>query len=85
MEMQKINSGKLRAAGYDARLKVLRVELDNGSTLEHSGVSEDMWRRFSASGSVWSFYRDNIEEESAAKRVSGKPAAAKNPLDDLFG
>ena len=85
MEMIKINSGKLRAAGYDARLRVLRIELDNGSTLEHSGVSEDMWRRFSASGSAWSFYRDNIEEEFAAKRVSGKATAAKNPLDDLFG
>ncbi len=85
MEMKKINSGKLRAIGYDARARTLRVELDNGSTFEHGGVSEDMWRRFSASGAAWSFYRDNIEEEFAAKRVSGKAAAAKNPLDDLFG
>jgi hypothetical protein len=85
MEMKKINSGKLRAIGYDARSRTLRVELDNGSTLEYSGVSEDMWRRFSASAAAWSFYRDNIEEELSARHVSGKPSAGKNPLDDLFG
>jgi hypothetical protein len=43
------------------------------------------WRRLSSSGSAWSYYRDNIEEEFAAKRVSGKPSAGKNPLDELFG
>ena len=83
--MKKINSGKLRAIGYDARLRTLRVELDNGNTLEYSGVSENIWRRFSGSGAAWSFYRDDIEEEFAAKRVSGKAPADKNPLDDLFG
>ena len=85
MEMKKINSGRLRAIGYDACLRTLRVELDNGNTLEYSGVSEDIWRRFSSSGAAWSFYRDNIEEEFATKRVSGKALADKNPLDDLFG
>ncbi len=85
MEMKKISSGKLRAIGYDARLRTLRVELDNGNTLEYSGVGEDIWRRFSSSGAAWSFFRDNIEEEFAARRVSGKAHADKNPLDDLFG
>jgi hypothetical protein len=85
MEMKKINSGKLRAIGYDARLRTLRVELDNGNTLEYSGVGDEMWRRLSGSGAAWSFYRDNIEEEFSAVRVSGKAMAAKNPLDDLFG
>ncbi len=85
MEMKRVSSGKLRAIGYDARLKTLRVELDQGSTLEYKGVSEDIWRRFSGSGAAWSFYRDNIEEEFSATRVSGKPSAGKNPLDDLFG
>lgn len=85
MEMKRVSSGKLRAIGYDARLRTLRVELDEGSTLEYSGVSEDIWRRFSGSGAAWSFYRDNIEEEFSARPVSGKPSAGKNPLDDLFG
>ena len=84
MEMKKINSGKLRAIGYDSRTRLLQVQLDDGSTLQYVGVGEDTWRRFSGSAAAWSFYRDNIEEEFAAKRVSGSPPAGKNPLDELF-
>lgn len=83
MEMKKINSGKLRAIGYDARARVLQVQLDDGKTLQYSGVGEDMWRRFSSSGAAWSFYRDNIEEELTAQRVSSSAPAAQNPLDEL--
>jgi hypothetical protein len=85
MEMKKINAGKLRAIGYDARRRVLRVELEDGSALEYSGVGTDTWNRFSNSGAAWSFYRDNIEEEFAAQRAA--PAARARPagLDDLFG
>ncbi len=50
MEMKKINSGKLRAIGYDARARILQVQLDNGDTLQYSGVGEDLWRRLSSSG-----------------------------------
>ncbi len=82
--MKKINSGRLRAIGYDGRARMLQVLLDDGGMLQYSGVSEDTWRRFSSSGAAWSFYRDNIEEEFAAKRVSGSAPAAGNPLDELF-
>ena len=85
MEMKKINSGRLRTIGYDARARMLQVQLDNGSTLQYSGVGEDIWRRLSSSGAAWSFYRDNVEEEFTAKRVSGTAPASKNPLDDFFG
>jgi len=84
MEMTRISAGKLRAIGYDARTRTLRVEMDNGEALEYSGVGEELWRRFKSSGSQWSFYRDNIEEEFTPRRVSAKPAGGKNPLDDLF-
>lgn len=83
--MKTINSGRLRAIGYDARAHILQVQLDNGSTLQYSDVGEDIWRRLSSSGAAWSFYRDNIEEEFTVKKVSGSPPAGKNPLDDLFG
>lgn len=82
--MKKINSGKLRAIGYDARARILQVQLDNGETLQYSSVGDDIWRRFSSSGAAWSFYRDNIEEEFTAKKVSASAPAGKNPLDDLF-
>jgi hypothetical protein len=88
MEMKKINSGRLRAIGYDASARLLQVLLDDGSTLQYSGVGEDIWHRLSSSGAAWSYYRDNIEEEFTAKRLSGNSAgsapAVKNPLDELF-
>lgn len=85
MDMKKLNSGKLRAIGYDARARRLRVQLDDGSTLEYSGVGDEAWRRLSSSGAAWSYYRDNIEEEFTARRVSDSDAAPKkNPLDDLW-
>ena len=85
MEMTKITAGKLQAIGYDEKSRTLQVALDDGSTLQYSNVSADLWRRFKSSGSAWSFYRDNIEDEFAVQRVSGKPSGGKNPLDDLFG
>jgi hypothetical protein len=84
MEMKRINSGKLRAIGYDARARILQVQLDNGDTLQYSGVGEDIWSRLSNSGAAWSYYRDNIDEEFTVKKVSASPPAGKNPLDDLF-
>ena len=89
MDMKKINSGRLRAIGYDARTKTLQVQLDDGSTLQYSGVGEDTWRRLGSSGAAWSFYRDNIEEEFTAKRVSGNGHGcistphARSPLSNL--
>ena len=85
MEMKKINSGRLRAIGYDGRSRRLQVQLDDGSTLQYDGVGEDIWRRLGSSGAAWSYYRDNIEEEFTAKRVSANAPAGKNPLDELFG
>jgi len=85
MEMTKINAGKLRAIGYDASKRTLRVELDGGSALEHANVGESIWRNFKSSGNQWSYYRDNIEEEYTANPVSTKTSSGgKNPLDDLF-
>ncbi|MGA9665520.1 MAG: hypothetical protein WBQ69_03610 [Gallionella sp.] len=41
MEMKKINSGRLRAIGYDSRARMLQVQLDDGSTL-HTAASARM-------------------------------------------
>ena len=68
MEMKRLSGGNLRAAGYDASRRTLMVELSSG-TFEYQGISADLWRRFSAASSPGSFYRDNIEEEFAGKRV----------------
>ena len=68
MEMKRMSGGSLRSAGYDPREQKLVVELTAG-TFEYSGVSPEVWRRFSTASSPWSYYRDNIEEEFAARRV----------------
>jgi hypothetical protein len=85
MDMKRINAGKLRAIGYDARERILRVEFDDGSAIDYSGVGSEVWRRFSTSGAAWSFYRDNIEEEFAGKRGRAQTGSKRAELDALFG
>ncbi|MGO4464682.1 KTSC domain-containing protein [Pseudoduganella sp. RAF53_2] len=84
MEMKKINAGKLRAIGYDSRERMLRVEFDDGSAIDYSGVSADIWNRFSTTGAAWSFYRDNIEEEFTGRRGRAQVQSKRSELEDLF-
>ena len=88
MDMFKTSSGKLRAIAYDANSRTLRVELDDGTALEYANVGESVWCNFRNSAAQWSYYRDNIEEEFTARRVSARSGAdrpaGRNPLDDLF-
>ena len=69
MEMKQVNAGKLRAIGYDAASRVLRVEFDDRRLVDYAGVPNETWRRLSTSGSMWSYFRDNIEDEYTARRV----------------
>lgn len=88
VEMKKISSGRLRAIGYDASKRLLRIQLDDGATLEYDGIGQEIWRRLSTASSAWSVYRDNVEEEFKPRRVSTVTTDStpkKNPLDDLFG
>lgn len=88
MDMKRINAGKLRAIGYDARERVLRVEMDDGTAIDYAGVGQEVWRRFSSASSsaAWSFYRDNIEEEFHGKRGRAAVASSNSraALEDLF-
>jgi hypothetical protein len=84
MEMKKINAGKLRAIGYDARERILRVELEDGTAIDYSNVGNEVWRRFSTSGAAWSFYRDNIEEEFAGRKSAVRVQSSRQSLEDLF-
>lgn len=84
MEMKKINAGKLRAIGYDARDRMLRVELEDGTAIDYSGVGAETWRSLSNSGAAWSYYRDNIEEEFPGRRSAVKKPGNTQQLEDLF-
>ncbi|MDR0588372.1 MAG: KTSC domain-containing protein [Burkholderiales bacterium] len=68
MEMKKLSGGNLRAAGYDEKEQRLVVEL-NAGTFAFERVSKNTWIRFIGASSPWSFFRDNIEEEYAVKRI----------------
>ena len=81
MEMKKINAGKLRAIGYDARDRTLRVEFDDGSAIDYDAVGLEVWRKLSSSGSPWSYYRDNIEEEFTGRRGRAAANPDKKALD----
>jgi hypothetical protein len=69
MEMKTVHAGNLRAIGYDEANRALRVELAGGALIEYSGVSNEVWRRLSTSSSMWSYFRDNIEENYPERRV----------------
>ena len=85
MEMKRVNAGKLRAIGYDSKQRLLRVELDDRSAIEYSGVDSEVWRKLSTSGAAWSYYRDKIEEEFSGRRAAPRPTSqSRDALNDLF-
>lgn len=69
IERKPIRRGGIRAAGYDRGSRILEIEFDNGSIVQHSGVGEEIARRFLASSAPASYYRDNIEDEFTSKRM----------------
>jgi hypothetical protein len=69
MERKIVRRGGIRSAGYDRNSRELEIELDSGAIVRHSGVGEEVARRFLTSAAPASYYKDNIEEEYPARRV----------------
>jgi KTSC domain len=69
IERKPIRRGGIRSAGYDAATRVLEIEFDSGSVLQHTGVGAEIARRFLSSAAPVSYYKDNIEEEFPSRRV----------------
>jgi len=67
--MKTVNAGKLRAIGYEAGSRLLRVEFEDRRLVEYAGVPAETWRRLSTAGAMWSYFRDNVEDEYQARRV----------------
>ena len=84
MERKRLHGGVIKAAGYDEKRRVLEVELANGQLLEYSAVGREIARRFLESGTPWSYYRDNIEEEFTA-RPAGRATPGGSGSDNPFG
>jgi len=68
MEMKKVNIANLRAIGYDDKRRVLVVEQSSG-TYEYANVAAEVWRRFSTSSAMASFFKDTIEEDYQKRRI----------------
>lgn len=68
MEMKKVNAANLRAIGYDPQRRALVVEQSAG-TYEYANVSAEVWRKFSTSSSMASFFKDTIEEDYQKRRI----------------
>ena len=69
IERQPIRRGGIKSAGYDRSNRVLEIEFDNGSVIQHTAVGEEIARRFLASSAPASYYKDNIQEEFTIRRV----------------
>lgn len=67
MERKPIRRGGIRSAGYDRDRRQLEVEMDSGRIVVHSGVGEEIARRFLTSAAPASYYKDVIEEEFPAR------------------
>lgn len=69
VERKPIRRGGIRSAGYDRANRILEIEFDNGSIVQHTTVGEEIARRFLSSSSPASVYKDTIEEEFTLRRL----------------
>jgi len=69
MERKRINSSKIRAAGYDPQTRTLELEFSDGRVVSYAGVSPEVHRRFLSAPSPVSFFDDKIADEYPARRL----------------
>ena len=69
MERKRINSSRIRSAGYDAKTQVLDIEFSDGKVVSYRGVSPEVHRQFMNAPSPVSFYEDKILESYPETRV----------------
>jgi hypothetical protein len=69
MERKRVNSSRIRSAGYDAAKQVLEIEFGDGKIVSYRGVSAELHRQFMNAPSPVSFYEDKIAESYPETRV----------------
>lgn len=69
IERKPIRRGGIKSAGYDRASRVLEIEFDSGSIIQHTAVGEEIARRFISASSPASVYKDTIQEEFTIRRV----------------
>ena len=69
MDRKRVNSSRIRAAGYDSSKQVLEIEFSDGRVVSYRGVSSEVHRQFVNAPSPVSFYEDKIAENYPETRV----------------
>jgi KTSC domain-containing protein len=69
MERKRVNSSKIRSAGYDPKSQTLELEFSDGRVVAYRGVSPEVYRQFTAAPSPVSFFEDKIDENYSSSRV----------------
>jgi hypothetical protein len=69
MERKRINSSRIRSAGYDSKSQLLEIEFSDGRVVQYRGVSQEVHRQFIAAPSPTSFFEDKIDESFPSTRL----------------
>jgi len=69
MERKRVNSSKIRGAGYDPKEQLLEIEFSDGKVVQYRGVSPEVHRQFMAAPSPTSFFEDKIDESFPSTRI----------------
>jgi hypothetical protein len=69
IERKPIRRGGIKSAGYDRSNRILEIEFDTGSIIQHTAVGEEVARRFLGASSPASVYKDTIQEEYTIRRI----------------
>ena len=69
MERKRVNSSRIRSAGYDPQNQLLEIEFSDGRIVSYRGVSPEVHRQFMNAPSPVSFYEDKIAENYPEMRV----------------
>jgi hypothetical protein len=69
MDRKRLNSSKIRGAGYDPKVQLLEIEFSDGRVVQYRGVSQEVHRQLIAAPSPTSFFEDKIDESFPSTRV----------------
>ena len=69
MERKRVNSSRIRSAGYDPQKQLLEIEFSDGRIVSYRGVSPEVHRQLMNAPSPVSFYEDKIAENYPETRV----------------
>jgi hypothetical protein len=68
-EFKSVSSSMIRGVAYDGDTEQLYVEFNTGAVWEYDGVPAEEYEAMLGSGSVGSFFHNNIKDSYSARRA----------------